>query len=173
MSGRATTRPRARQLSAAQVAVLKNLAVGRDPKHGLVGRSEHGGAEGTLASLCRRGLATGGAQHAITTAGHEALRVHRRGGEAGDRLLAAMEESWVAPWWAGWIAYGGGDFRDELGRTCRDRRRWTRPGLALLLRLGNLGLVVSDAAPHCPRMWRACMPTPTMRSTLDAGAPPA
>lgn len=49
-----TTNPaKSRRPSAAALAMLRNLHRGLSPTHGLVGRSAHGGATRTLASLYR------------------------------------------------------------------------------------------------------------------------
>ncbi len=65
-----SVRPRA--LSPAQIAVLHNLAAGRDSAHGLVGRSAHGAHYGVVASLMKRGLVSD--DRTITDAGREVLK---------------------------------------------------------------------------------------------------
>lgn len=60
------------KLSIPQYGMLSKIARGRGPFNGLSGAAAHGGAQGTLASLHRRGLID--ADNQITPAGRAALR---------------------------------------------------------------------------------------------------
>ena len=74
MSGKQTLR-----LSDAQLLMLLSVAAGRSYTAHLSGRSAHGGATGTLASLVRRGL--------VQPAGPANLRVAWELTEAGRRAI--------------------------------------------------------------------------------------
>ena len=56
--------------SAAAIAMLQNLAAGREPTAGLSGRAAYGGAEATRAALWRHGLRD---SDGITAEGHAAI----------------------------------------------------------------------------------------------------
>lgn len=60
-----------KKLSPSQIRMLRSIREHGSPTYGLRGRSAHGGAEGTLASLRRRGLVTSDCQ--LTTEGERAL----------------------------------------------------------------------------------------------------
>lgn len=62
--------PMARKLSESMVNMLRNIAAGRSPRHGLVGNSEHAAAYNTDMALHRRGLVKDGA---LTDAGRAVL----------------------------------------------------------------------------------------------------
>lgn len=64
------------RLSNSQWNWLVDLEAGRNPVLSLRGRSEHGGASGTRASLFRQGLVN--ADGGITDAGREALKKQAR-----------------------------------------------------------------------------------------------
>lgn len=56
--------------------MLMNIAVGRSPTFGLIGRSAHGGATWTIAALVKRGYITAHGDFALTESGrklHSAL----------------------------------------------------------------------------------------------------
>jgi hypothetical protein len=66
------------KLSSTMIQMLANLTRGDDPKAHCHGRSEHGGAEGTIRALVRRKLATWGKDGVqITEAGRQQLELYR------------------------------------------------------------------------------------------------
>lgn len=58
------------KLSPSQLRMLRNIADGKAPTDGISGRSAHGGAAATFASLHRHGLVSG---MNVTAAGRQAL----------------------------------------------------------------------------------------------------
>lgn len=66
-----------KSLSPTMYRMLENAAACCDLKHGLRGRSEHGGANGTIYALLRRGLII--SRHGgITDAGRVALEYNQK-----------------------------------------------------------------------------------------------
>lgn len=63
------------KLSNAQRRMLDNINRGASPTAHCKTRSDHGGADGTLRSLVRRGLLT--REHALTDAGRDAIAGQR------------------------------------------------------------------------------------------------
>jgi len=70
------------RLSTTQLAMLAKAAAGTDLYAGIHGRSAHGGADGTLSSLQRRGLLCG---IEITEQGRKVLEDHEKRGYRHDR----------------------------------------------------------------------------------------
>ena len=71
---------RGKKLSSAQMAMLKRIREHGDPWRGLRGRSQFGGAEGTIRVLKKEGLITDhggviGAGWALTIDGNRAMRL--------------------------------------------------------------------------------------------------
>lgn len=58
-------------LSPKMQAALRNISAGRSSNFGLLGMSAHGGHEGTIAALQRRGLIEG--RDKLTDAGRQAV----------------------------------------------------------------------------------------------------
>jgi hypothetical protein len=70
-----TNRPKTKPLTASQTRMLQDARTHRDPFYSRSGRSQHGGANGTIWSLRRQGLlATDGS---ITAVGEMALDAGR------------------------------------------------------------------------------------------------
>lgn len=134
------------RLSAAQRAMLERIAKHGEPLRGLRGRSQHGGAAGTLASLYRRGLVVGrrpsptaDGRAALVEKGTSYVNGHNLGPAERDPTTGNIEQG---PHVTRRAAIAGDIAVDRVDRSPMNAKRWT-----LSLACGHVIWVTSARKP--------------------------